>query len=75
MHNSCSEFNKDQQAVIDLAKSSRKGLNRTEAEILVEWAKEYGLNNHAPMIHPLRHGQWSFIEHIKVFKTHIPIIK
>ncbi len=76
VHNNCgsTKFNDDQRAVIELAKGSQKGLSREEAETLVGWANEYGLKNHLPMIHPNRGGIWSYTEHIKVFKYHIPII-
>ena len=73
VHNLCQKFTPDQQAVIDLAKESKNGLSRSEAETLVGWAKEYGIKAHGPMIHPNRSGIWSFIEHIKVFNQHIPI--
>ena len=63
----------NQQAVIDLAKENRSGLSRSEAETLVNWAKEYGINSHYPETHHNRGGIWSFTEHIKVFKIHIPV--
>jgi hypothetical protein len=48
VHNACPKFTPDQQAVIDLAKESKGGLARDHADILVGWAKEYGINNHGP---------------------------
>ena len=76
VHNKCGgTFNDDQKALIELAKESKIGVTRSDANILVEWAKEYGLNNHAPMIHEGRPGIWGIVEHIKIFKYHIPIIK
>ncbi len=74
VHNKCGEFNDDQKALIELAKESRKGVTRSEANILVDWAEEYGLNSHRPMMHVNKSGIWSEIEHIKIFKYHIPII-
>lgn len=73
VHNTCRKFNSDQQAVIDLARENKAGLTRSEAEILVDFAKEYGINAHSPMIHPNRSGIWSFTEHIKIFNMHIPV--
>ncbi len=75
VHNECGKFTNDQQAVIELAKENKKGLTLDEANTLVSWAKEYGINNHSPMIHPDRKGYWSLIEHIKIFNIHIPIKK
>ena len=76
MHNICGEKNTpDQQAVIDLAKEHKAGVTRDEADILVEWAKEYGINYHEPMIHHGRGGIWGLVEHIKIFNIHIPIIE
>lgn len=61
------------QAVIDFARENRNGVTRNEAELSVEWAKEYGISNHSPMIHPNRSGIWSVQEHIKIFNEHIPV--
>lgn len=66
-------FTPDQQTVIKIAKDSKEGLSRSEAEILVEWAKEYGIDSHPPMKHEYRSGIWSFTEHINIFNMHIPI--
>ena len=75
MHNRCNpRFDDNQQAVLDLAKESKHGLSRGEAEILVEFAQEYGISNHGPMIHPGRMGIWSVVEHIKIKNIHIPIV-
>lgn len=63
----------EQDIVIQLAKANRNGITRSNAKILVDWAEEYGINNHGPMIHPDRSGIWSYTEHIKIFKYHIPI--
>lgn len=73
VHNECKKFDANQQAVIELAKENKNGLNRSEAHILVQWAKEYGISAHVPMIHPNRSGIWSTTEHIKIFNMHIPI--
>ncbi len=75
VHNVCGAKNTpNQNAVIQLAKENKNGLSLDDAKILVEWAKEYGLNNHGPMTHPNRSGIWSFTEHVKIFNEHIPII-
>ena len=74
VHNSCDpKHTPDQRALIELAKENKNGLPMDEANILVDWAKEYGINNHKPMIHPNGNGHWSNVLHIKVFKYHIPI--
>ena len=77
VHNSCApgtKFIKDQKALIELSKENIKGVTRTQGNILVDWTREYGLNSHGPLIHPNRSGIWSYTEHIKIFKYHIPII-
>ena len=45
--------NKDQEAVIDLAKEAKKkgGLNKQDADILQKWAKEYGVRTRGPEQH------------------------
>ncbi len=68
------KFNDDQQAVLELADEYKKGMNRQDAETLVEWAKEYGISNHGPMKHPNRSGIWSYTEHIKIKNYHIPVL-
>ena len=73
VHNACSKFTPDQQAVIQLAKEYKNGVSKSDADILVGWAKEYGINTHEPTIHPNRGGIWSYTEHIKIFNEHIPI--
>ena len=80
VHNMCANgkrFTEDQQAVIDSANEAKKGggITKSNGEILVEWAKEYGIDAHAPMVHSGRSGIWSYTEHINVFNKHIPIIK
>ena len=76
VHNVCGVKNTpDQDAVIKLAKEFKGGISRTDANTLVGWAKEYGLNYHYPTIHAGRSGIWSTVEHIKIFNIHIPIVK
>ena len=76
VHNVCGQRNTpDQAAVIKLAKEHKNGLSIKEANTLVEWAKEYGLNYHFPQTHAGRSGIWSKVLHIKVSNIHIPIIK
>ncbi len=73
VHNTCGKrFNPDQQAVIELAKKNKAGLSKSDAETLVSWAEEYGINAHGPQTHPNLGGFWSNKEHIKIFKIHIP---
>ncbi|MDE7182766.1 MAG: InlB B-repeat-containing protein [Clostridia bacterium] len=67
------KFNDDQQALLDLAKKNRRGVSEREANILCDWADEYGIGNHRPMIHPNEDGIWSFTRHIKIKNIHIPI--
>jgi hypothetical protein len=49
-------FNGNQGALISLAKDSknRGGVSRQEADILIGWAKEYGLPWRGPEVHPRR---------------------
>jgi len=63
----------DQSALIDLAKEHKNGVTAMEADVLVGWAKEYGLNYHEPQVHYGRGGIWGQLEHIKIFNIHIPI--
>ena len=67
-------YTDDQSALIELAKEYKSGVTANEADILVEWAKEYGLNYHGPMVHSGRVGIWGHVEHIKIFNIHISII-
>lgn len=67
-------FNDDQQALLDLAKENKSGVTRGDANILVDWANEYGISNHSPQIHPGRGGYWSNVLHIKIKNIHIPVI-
>ena len=72
VHNSCA-YTPDQSALIELAKEKRHGVSGEEAEILVGWAKEYGVNYHAPAVHKNRSGIWSRVIHIKIANIHIPV--
>ena len=76
-HNACEPHTKEQQIIIKWAKEYERngGINRDDAIALVDLAKEYGLNYHYPQIHSGRSGIWGQIEHIKIFKSHIPIIE
>ena len=56
-----------------MAKEYKNGVSKSDADILVGRAKEYGINTHEPTIHPNRGGIWSYTEHIKIFNEHIPI--
>lgn len=67
------QFTPDQQAVIEIAKMSKAGLSMSEAEMLVGWAKEYGISCHEPTMHEGRSGIWSQTLHINIMKIHIPI--
>ena len=75
VHNSCDQrYNENQQVIIDFAKEYKKtGMSRSEGTVLVEWANEYGISNHGPMIHEGRSGIWGIVEHIKIKNYHIPI--
>ncbi len=75
VHNVCGVRNTpDQEAVINIAREYKNGISRADANTLVGWADEYGLNFHYPTTHPGRSGMWSEVEHIKVFNLHIPVI-
>jgi hypothetical protein len=72
--------NEDQQAVVELAKeaerSGRNGnpISESEANILLEWADEYGLPHHGPEIHPERPGPASKIWHFHIDRINHIII-
>ena len=68
-------FDQNQQAVIALAKENKDGLSRADAEVLVSWAEEYGINNHMPAVHKNRSGIWSEKVHIKIHKYHIVVLE
>ncbi len=75
VHNKCGgRFNDNQQALLELANENKKGVTRGDANILVDWAKEYGISTHSPQIHTGRSGIWGIVEHIKIKNIHIPII-
>ena len=76
VHNSCYNppvFDKNQQAVLELANEYKNGVTAQEAMILIEWANEYGISNHLPMTHPGRGGYWSNKLHIGIRKMHISV--
>jgi hypothetical protein len=80
VHNSCAAdpskmYNADQQALNALGKELKNGVSEEEANILVQWAEELGVNTHPIKVHPERSGIWSYTEHIKLFNMHIPVIK
>ena len=47
----------------------------SDAEILTNWAREYGVNYHDPMMHPNRTGIWSYTLHIKIMNLHIAVFE
>jgi hypothetical protein len=66
-------YNADQQALNALGKELKEGVSEEEANILVQWAEELGVNTHPPDMHTGRSGIWSYTRHIKLFNMHIPI--
>ena len=76
VHNECGPHTEEQQIIVKWAKEYQKngGISRDDAVALVDLAKDYGLNYHYPAVHSGRSGIWGQVEHIKVFKSHIPII-
>ncbi len=67
----------DQDALIQLAKEAKKsgGATYEDAEILIEWAKEYDVPYHEIEVHLNRPGAASNIPHFHIGKTgHIPIV-
>ena len=66
-------FSDDASALIDLSRHSRKGVSETDAETLLEWAKEYNLPAHGPERHMNRkfkdeHIHIGPVDHIKIDK-------
>lgn len=62
--------------MIELAKDAKKsgGATLDEANILLDWADEYGVPAHGPEVHPDRPGAASNILHFHIGKTgHISI--
>jgi hypothetical protein len=48
-------FTPDQEALVELAKEAKRtGVTAAQAEILLEWAREYGLPHRGPEVHPGR---------------------
>ena len=66
-------FTPNQQSVLDLAKEHKNGVTKSEAKILVDYANEYGITNHEPMMHVGRSGIWSYTLHINIRNIHIPV--
>lgn len=79
VHNTCGVKNTpDQNAVIQLAKSNKKGISMDDAETLVKWAQEYNLpgNPRIDLGHPGRgvisqapHAHIGPVNHIPIFKV------
>ena len=77
VHNYGAKFDENQQAVIDLAKEAKRkgGVSMSEADTLMEFAKEYKVSFHGPEIHLSRPGEMSHIWHFHIDKQgHIPIL-
>ena len=51
----------------------RKGVTNDEANILVDWAEDYGISSHRPMTHDNQSGYWAKRLHIKIKNLHIPV--
>ena len=70
-------YDENQQAVIDLAKEAKRkgGVTLGEAEILIEFANEYGVPNHGPEVHPTRPGPASNVLHFHIANVAHIIIK
>ena len=70
-------FSSQQQAVVDLAQRAQQvgGVSRDEAATLIQWAREYGVRYHEPMVHIARTGFGGLVEHITIGPVrHIPVI-
>ena len=77
VHNDCLKTNlsKEKQYIIEMGKEYEKtGISREDANVLVDFAKQFGINSHYPAKHENRSGYWSTHEHIKIYKYHIEII-
>ncbi len=71
--NKALKFTKDQQALIDIAKTAKKtgGVTEAEAKILKEWSDEYNIPFRGPEAHPNRpfnlpHIHVGPVDHIKI---------
>lgn len=51
-------YSADQDALIQLAKQAKRagGLSKDDANLLADWADEFGLPGHGPAVHPGRPG-------------------
>jgi small nuclear ribonucleoprotein (snRNP)-like protein len=66
-------FSMDQQALVDLAKQAQQkgGLSASDAAILTQWAKEYGIPVRGPEAHL---GRFNPFQHIHIGPiNHIPV--
>lgn len=72
VHNSCAQHTPDQAALIQLAKEAkRNGVTSPEAQIFLDWAKEYNVPARGPEVHPTRNYN---SPHIHVGSVdHIPV--
>ena len=81
VHNKCSNGSvgkrntPDQDALIQIAKEHKRGVSKEEANILVEWAKELGVNTHEPLKHFNRGGIWSYALHIVIRNLHVRVFE
>ena len=65
----------DKDALIQLAKRYKRGVSKEEANILVEWAKELGVNTHEPLKHLNKSGIWSYTLHIVIENLHVRVFE
>jgi RHS repeat-associated protein len=67
-------FTGDQDALVQLAKSAKRtGIDQADAQTLVDWAHEVGLEGRGPEVHPGR--PWGRFPHIHVGPiNHIPVL-
>jgi hypothetical protein len=72
VHN-CSPFSLDQDALVQLAKAAkRSGLSTIDAQTLLDWAEEYGLDSKGGYIHT--HDWAGMTPHIHIGPVdHIPV--
>lgn len=80
MHNTCVRETADQKALRDLAKEARKSANKgkpisfEEAQILDEWAREYGVPQHHPSVigSGAHFPGGGYQDHTHIFNIHVP---
>lgn len=63
----------DKDALIQIAKEHNRGVSEAEANILVEWAEELGVDTHLPETPPNRSGIWSYTLHIVIENLHVRV--